>query len=341
MPNNQSVTSQEAPQEVSEPTVAEQVEEIVTKPKKALPDFYETFQIAMELEMEIPNTIELNNTDLIEFKQDGSLRREHPEGNTTLIEAVNRGTVKTIDGEQKYIESLKSALGSFKSSAGDDIYAYRNRSCGTHIHFSFKNQSDNLLWLFDTLDFERDFFHAYMKKFKSDKFMERINSRYCRAPFLFSASGEAAAKSELVRADLKNMSILHFSDEKDRIEGSRYRWLNMEALQRRTGIELRLFPHLQTYAGVHQVLNFTKEVVNNYYWKPATQQKLALLKLYNLNNAASNINKNKLNELKRMVYDVLRVEEKQVNELSGEVRILLAKWIQQQPALINTSNEIL
>jgi hypothetical protein len=306
--------------------------------KKA--NFYDEFQIGIELEMEIPRAEnQCQNTPRLEWKGDGSLR-ETKDG-SRVIELVSRKPWKTQDDENKFIEEMKLQAKEFKSKQNEDIYAYRNTSCGTHYHFSFKNKPAELLWVFDSIEFERDFFNAYMKEFKSEKFLERINAKYCRAPFLYSAAGPATKPNE-IKKDLKNLGIVSFSDEKERTtDGTRYRWLNMEALRNNTGIEIRVFPHIQTYNGIKKVNNFVKKVVLDYFSKPSTQAKIQLLQHYEENIKNSRIKEDRLSELKLIAYQALRVNERNKKDLSGEIRILLAKWTIQQPTLINSKEAII
>jgi len=312
--------------------------------------FYDIFKFGMEFEMETPNTncdaIESNQNSpqdaLILFVHDGSISRK--KSDTTTVELISRIPLKTQEEENTFFAEMKTALPDFKSSNGVDIFAHENKSAGTHFHWSFKDAPDEDLWVFDTMAFEKFFFTAYMNEFRSQKFMERINSNYCKAPMLTSAIGIGTRRSDI----LKNIS--EFDMDKYIHEYSvvgRYRWLNMKSIVENTGAEIRVFPFIQTHKGAKQVAEFFKKTILEFYLKEETQQTLKLIHFYNAKIAQQEIIYSKLNSQKKMIYALLRtmidrpIENGQVggggvpdNLICGEFRILMAKWVKKQPGLI-------
>jgi len=301
-------------------------------------EFYDTFQMGIELEMEIPDNREISTNTILEFKTDGSLQRKND--NSSCIELINKKIFQSKNDETTFIKEMKRQLADFRSSNGEQIFAYKNNSCGTHIHFSFKNMKPEMLWVFDTIDFEQDFFNAYMSRFQSEKFLNRIDHGYCRAPFLYAAQSKGEVKS--IRNDLNKITLPDFVEEKNKISnGSRYRWLNMESLDKGFGLELRVFPHIQTYGGIETILEFTREVINKHYWKKATQERLRFIEFYTNKVKSKSIKSEKLKDLKKLAWDALRISDRSKSDLSGEIRILLAKWIMKQPTLIKTKQDVI
>lgn len=305
-------------------------------------DFYETFNLGIEIEMETnaPKNDEesrrMSNTDLLKFKSDGSLKTTR--GDTITIELISKIPWKKDETEQKFIEEMKAALPEFESTEKVPIFAYQNKTAGTHYHFSFKKHKDETLWIFDTKDFQKFFFKRYITTFKSRKFLDRIKNRYCHAPSL----DPAFAKSSDIKDNLKNISVSTFNDEYSKMSsGRRYRWLNTECIAQGTGIELRIFPHIQTYIGLAKLNEFVKQTLLDYYWKPQTQERLKLLQFYNKKVAQTGIEYTKLNDFKRLIWDALNLEQYDPALRTGEIRLILADWCQKQPALICANDETL
>ena len=84
--------------------------------------------------------------------------------------------------------------------------------------------------------------------------------------------------------------------------------------------------------------NLEKNTINNFYWLPATQNKVKLMEFYEENIKETRIKTELLSELKEIAYETLNIENEKHN-LSGELRILLAKWIIKQPSLINNNEQ--
>mgnify|MGYP001199794643 CR=1 FL=1 len=301
--------------------------------------FYDTFKMGIEIEMELPSGKELQDRLNLEWIGDGSIQQKN---NGRCIELINHKPFKSLAEEDAFMAEMRVQLGDFRSSNGERIFAYKNNTAGTHIHFSFKDKADDCLWIFDTIDFQQDFFNAYMSRFQSTKFLERINQQYCKAPFLYSAKGAQTVPKE-VREDLRKLNLPNYVDEKQRIggNGSRYRWLNMEALEKDSGVELRIFPHIQTYSGVKAVMDFTREIINKHYWKASTQEKLKLIEFYNSKIRNKPIKSEKLQDLKKLAWDALKIGERNKDDLSGEIRLLISKWVMKQPTLIKAKDEVI
>lgn len=304
--------------------------------------FYEIFKMGIEIELEVPeDRIEkyknMSNEEIqnVEIVNDGSLNRT--KNDTTCKELRCRIPIRTEEKEKEFFTKMKEILPEFKSTNGEDIFAHYNKSCGTHYHFSFKNRSDEFLYIYDCIDFEKFFYSEYMKEFKSEKFLSRINTNYCKNTALRSAKGEETKPRQILN-DLQKIGIMEYEQESKEASG-RYRWLNMVSVVEGTGVEIRIFPFLQTYSGVEKVTEFFKRVVIDYYNKPSTQEKLALLEIYEKQIKINEFKIHKLNTIKRMIYNAT-TEGRNKNQYTGELRMLLVKWIQKQPSLIKQEKAI-
>lgn len=296
-------------------------------------DFYKHFRFGMEYEMEISNLTELdlNKPTLLKFIHDGSIQQTKKD--TTCIELITAMPLASQKQENQFFSDMKTVLPNFKSKNGEDIFSYYNTSAGTHYHFSFKNHDDSILSIFDCIDFEKFFFNKYMEEFKSEKFLSRINTNYCKTNNLKSAEGMNTQPYKIKR-DLNKLNLVSYQQS---YEG-RYRWLNMQSVREGTGAEIRLFPFLQTHEGVAKVTNFMKSLLMEYYFLPSTQEKIKLIEIYNNNVVNNNFKINKLNDLKRIVYDTIMLQYLNSNSenrhITGEIQMLFAKWIIKQPSLI-------
>ncbi len=300
-------------------------------------EFYKHFKFGMEFEMETTPEAHTNigsmSYSMLNFINDGSIKCT--KRNTLAIELISRNPIKTAIEETQFFEEMERVVGSFKSESDEDIFAYRNPSCGTHFHWSFKGKDDKFLYIFDCIDFEKFFFTKYMDTFKSEKFLSRINTKYCMARNLKSAEGNNT-KPHKIKADLNRLSLIDFQHETN---GERYRWLNMKSVQEGTGAEVRVFPFLQTYAGAKQTTKFMQEVIYEYYMLPKTQEKLELIEIYEKYIQNEEFKINKLSELKKIVYSVI-TQYHQSYGLSGEAKMFLASWVLKQPSLIKKEKAI-
>lgn len=296
--------------------------------------FYKHFKFGIELEMETrlnPMLDSLLNNKFprptnLKFISDGSLRQTNPNG--FLTELISKNPIKSQEQEKEFFTDMKEVLPTFKSASGEDIFSLYNTSASTHFHFSFQKKSDDILWIFDCIEFEQFFFKKYMTTFKSEKFLDRINSKFCKAPSLRSADGMEKTPHK-IRQDLNKIDLSEYSNEERKTEG-RYRWLNMKSVADGTGAEIRVFPFLQTYSGVAITTKFMQDLIMEYYLKPSTKEKLKLIEIYEKHIKTKQIKISKLNNLKKIIYTVLN----NTSTPSGEVRMLLAKWVQKQPSLV-------
>lgn len=299
--------------------------------------FYDTFQLGVEVEAEIKRQPALETREAhITFQNDPSLRGTKEDG--YCIEMISK-LLKSEAMQKAYEDAIDSLEPVEIPGTTKKVFAYANSSAATHIHFSFKNIDNDMLWIFDTLDFERFFFTKYISTFKSKKFLNRINSRYCESPFLMSAQEGSKKEADKIRKDLAEINIGQFAAEKSRINERRYRWLNTYALDNDTGFELRIFPHVQTVKGLKVTIEFAKKVINEFFWKKETQMKLSLMKIYKERVENSEFKEDKLNDIKKLIYNALEVPESEEERrvMSGEIRLILARWVKQQPSLVEES----
>ncbi len=311
--------------------------------EKTKSNFYDTFKLGVEIEMETPdaNYKKLCDTDPEETNMlllnDCSLRST--EETAKLCELVCFQPIATQEEEDNFFKAMKDTLGTFKSNSGKDIFAYKNESCSTHIHFSFKNREDKFLWLFDSKDFEWFFFKEYLNKFTSDKFMQRLNNEYCKNPNIQNMPNK---EKETIMKKIRNVTIKDIDDEKRNVEG-KYRWINTETIEGGTGLEIRIFPHIQSYGGMNQLIEWFKETLVKYIERRNVQTRLTLLEYYYAKCANKTFPKLKLNDYKQLVWQALDLDSKRKNQWSGDIRLLMAKWAKEQPALIGkeTNQEII
>lgn len=300
-------------------------------------EFYKHFKFGIEFEMETTRQARSNagnmGYNMIAFINDGSIKQTKE--NSFCTELISSHPITKEEEETQFFEEMERVIGSFKSESDEDIFAYRNPSCGTHFHWSFKEKEDKFLYIFDCIDFEKFFFTKYMDTFKSEKFLSRINTKYCQARNLKSAEGNNT-KPHKIKGDLNKLSLIDFQHETN---GERYRWLNMKSVQEGTGAEVRVFPFLQTYAGAKQTTKFMQEVIYEYYMLPKTQEKLELIEIYEKYIQNEEFKIHKLSELKRIVYSVI-TQYHQSYGLSGEAKMFLASWVLKQPSLIKKEKAI-
>ena len=310
--------------------------------KKQEKTFYDIFNIGMEIEMETKRIAlqEATNSPYIKVDSDGSLRPQHQ---GLLLEITNKNIIKSDEEEKLFINGMKEHFKEWESTEKVPIFAHQNPTCGTHIHFSFKKLKEPMLYVFDTLAFEKFFFIQYAKTFNSQKFLSRLHSEYCQLPwFKDEQNDEKSTNVNEIRDFLDKTTIIHFNEEKSKLSQERYRWLNTLSIKNNTGLEIRIFPHLQTYTGIQQVFDFCKKTILHFYLKPETQQRFLLLKAYETRFKDKKINYKELNELKKIAFSLLKLNRIGTNQFepTGEVRILIANWFQQQPSLIRFNKTI-
>lgn len=313
-----------------------------TKKDVVKPDFYDIFQFGPEFEMEIPyngtSIRENRNVDLLTFISDSSIERKNTDSET--CELIAERPIRTKTEEAKFLATMQVLLPNFKSASGEEVFAHFNVSAGTHFHWSFKDQPDSLLFVYDTIEFQKYFFMRYLETFKSEKFLSRIKYPYCLAPNLAGQEGKPASPNE-VKKSLRDLSVVPFISEYQ-VAGRR-RWLNTQSIQEKTGLEIRLFPFLQTHAGVKQTWDFMKDVILDFYLKPETQLKIQLLKAFDELQMApgrsaedrpkilSKIDYKKLSPGRQILYDALTTG---YGIISGESRLIIGEWIKNNPKLV-------
>jgi len=290
---------------------------VVEKKKK----FYDTFQIGLEIEgsflkgrREVDNAKTHSGQDLT---SDGSIQSISEGGNNFEIRSQ---IIKTEDSESKFIEFMNAIS---KEHNKETIFAYRNKSCGTHVHFSLKDgdiNKQNRLRVFDSIDFERYFFERYLKTFKLQKFSERLsNNRYCRLFVKDLAPNSVPNQYGLAEVELEKGSR------------DRYYWLNVESLMQGKGMEIRIFPYLQTSNGVQEIINFTKQVIMEYWNKPSVQRKADLIERYYNELAGKRIVTDKLNAYEQVLYKVLYIERSELKH-SADTIVFLMELFKQKPS---------
>lgn len=282
---------------------------------KALQGFYNTFQVGLELEGSfLCDRDELDETlATMEIAEDGSVHSVAEGGEEWELRS---DIIKTEEDEKRFLEDLKHIS---KESNGDSIFAYKNRTAGTHVHIDFTEQAKRAgkfesisLLAFDSLEFERYFFKEYFKRFKSGKFADRLHNSYCKT-FLRDVANE--------RED-SNSSVLS-SVEGVKAGRERYHWLNTVCLSNNKGIELRIFPYLQTVDGVKQVLDFTKYVIANYWEKPKTKRRARLIEEYFQRVSDCRINYKKLNEYEKILLQALQIDRNPRNQSSDSIEFIM------------------
>lgn len=312
-----------------------------TKKEAVKPDFYDIFQFGPEFEMEIPyngtSKRDNINVDLVTFIGDSSIERKHPDSET--CELIAHRPIRTKEEEEKFLVRMQAFLPNFTSASGEEVFAHFNKSAGTHFHWSFKNMPDSLLFVYDTIEFQKYFFMRYLETFKSEKFLSRIKYRYCLAPNLAGQEGKPASSHE-VKKSLRDLSVIPFISEYQ-ITGRR-RWLNTQSIQEKTGIEIRLFPFLQTHAGVKQTWDFMKDVILDFYLKPETQLRIELLKAFDQLGITTDASEDRVKMQSKIAYKKLSVGRQILYDalttgygiISGESRLIIGEWIKNNPKLV-------
>lgn len=188
-----------------------------------------------------------------------------------------------------------------------------------------------MLYVYDTRRFEKFFFERYLATFKSEKFLARLDYQYCRAPQLKSAAGPETKPREIMRDIKEHTSIAYMSE---RTTVGRRRWLNTQSIDENTGMEVRIFPFLQTYAGVEQTIRFMKNVILDYYLLEETQAELKLMQIYidymtnsNRDSLRAKIMSRLKNEWKQIAFDIISNNVGQA--ASGEAQLKIAQLIKE------------
>jgi len=142
-------------------------------------EFYKTFRIGIEIEGEFFAGLDNNPERLEGYNNrtgtngittlkhwtagtDGSISKRCYKKDTYLYE-LRSPIVKNLQKEKALIDELESL------QVGRKSFAYKNLTCGTHIHFSFNPEkySDYALYAFHTADFENFFIKRYLSAFPS------------------------------------------------------------------------------------------------------------------------------------------------------------------------------
>jgi len=302
--------------------------------------FYDIFRLGIELEMEIPEESyrkAMDNNDLsydatiLKFVTDGSLRTTRD--NTQVTELITRRPMEKKQDEEDFISQMKHVLGEFDSSTKQKIFSHYNKTASTHFHWSLKNESEDMLWIFDCIDFEKFFFKKYLKTFKSEKFIDRLSNKYCKVPYIGTETKDYRMKYAI--ENLNKITIKKYQEEREICTG-RYRWLNMQSVEEHTGAEIRIFPFLQTYDGVKLIIKFMQELLIEYYELPETKEKIELMKIYNESIKEYGIKDKNLNKMKRMIYEYIT---QSTGRYSGEICLMLGSWAKKQPSILIKNND--
>ncbi len=295
---------------------------------EAIKKFYNTFQIGVEIEGSfLMDEDDLNDEigDFVEIVDDGSVE-SCAEGGT---EKELRSPIITNEAEEKRLMTCLDKISSDYN--GDRIFAYRNKTAGTHIHIDLKNQvnefTSRTLIAFDSLEFERFFFREYFKTFNKSKFADRLRNRYCR-PFLQDVQIDNCLHSTLTRV------------EEIKRSRDRYYWINTECLMSGKGIELRIFPYLQTTNGVQEVVNFTKKVLMAYWSKPKVQRRAKMIQTYFEVLASRNINMRKLNEYEKILMNSLSINGRSPFRQSSDSIEFLMDLYKKKPTAFEEQNVV-
>jgi hypothetical protein len=127
----------------------------------------------------------------------------------------------------------------------------QNSTCGNHVHLRLIDNA-LLAGIFSYKSFWRDFKKQYKKTFKTEKYLQRLNNRYCVGRY-------------------NRQNIIH------QLQGrwnARYRAINLVSLREHNTIEIRLMPyaenmreHLQQVKWVYHTINkiLSKFVKKNIY----------------------------------------------------------------------------
>jgi hypothetical protein len=242
-------------------------------------DFFSLFQIGLEIEGEFYyNAGEISYKSGSYFNSgnivpDASVYPQDGTGNTFEL---NSPIIQSLTEETIFISALNNIT--HKRFGG---FASKNNTAGTHIHLDFRPTStlaytlsakgfhpeseilnQELLRVFNSVEFEKFFFNRYFEEFKTKKFYVRPGNSYCKA--FLKRFGFLSMAQDMVPEEI----------EMEKARAGKYKWLNFKSLERGMGIEFRIFPYLTTVAGVKQVIDFTQSVVMEYFQDVVTADDL-------------------------------------------------------------------
>lgn len=292
-------------------------------------NFYDVFQIGLEIEGSFLTRSGVTREKFTHSGQDvasdGSINSVLQGGENYEIRSQ---VIENEGSETKFLTLLESISKDYEK---EKIFAYQNKSCGTHIHFSLRGKSEhdqNALRVFDSVDFERFFFDKYLRSFKLKKFTERLrNNRYCR---LFIKDLDPTVSRS---ADNSNYGLAEVETEKG--ERDRYYWLNTESLMQGKGMEIRIFPYLQTASGTKAVIDFTKQVLMEYWNKPSVRRRAELIDKYYAELAGRRIAVEKLNAYEKVLYKVLYIDRPELKH-SADTIIFLMELFKTKPSVFES-----
>jgi len=263
------------------------------------PSFYDVFQIGIELEGEFKNNPENGLLDMWNIGIDNTIEEQHK----GYCNELRTGVIASEREEWDYLNDLQGLL----KDCSNQNFAYKNSTAGTHIHFSFRNKSgleDEDLFVFDTLDFEKYFFKRYFSRFTRKKFLNRVRHKYCRATLWFNMR-QMPSK----RIVSKSGSGIFNIEETVKVKvgsDNKYLWITMYGIQDNKGAEIRIYPHIQSVAGLKAVLNFTKNILISYLFLKKTQKRLKELALFHDEVINHELNPDKLNEFEKIALSRLK-----------------------------------
>lgn len=296
-----------------------------TTKEEALRKFYDFFQVGLEVEGSFLN---MQSSVSEAFEVSGSndengATRTTGDGSVSDVSGshwtgeVQGRILRSDEDEARWLSAFDTLSEEYE---GRKIFALRNPTAGTHIHVDVKRGSEKTeaMLAFDSVDFEKYFFLEYFKAFNSQKFAQRLNNRYCARFFLGN-----------------DVSLPYIEERKGSRE--RYRWLNTECITEGQGIEVRVFPYLQTVEGLREVLSFTKTVFLRYYLLPKTQKRVRDIQSFvekcgGLSRGFFRVDVRKLNHFEKTLFDVLKVERSELRLQSAETFEFLCELYKAKPS---------
>lgn len=268
--------------------------------------FFNDFQIGVEVEGEFflsRGSVERGSAEYFSdsegtLKGDGSLSSSHGGNTMELVTPI----IRSFTDEKEFVDALTAISVPVKGNG--KVFAYANPTAGTHIHVDFSDAfresfekkygfeyDDNMLRLFDSVEFEKLFFRRYFETFRLRKFWDRLQNTYCKS-FLTATDDRIVDDS---------WSVI----ERQKAGSGRYKWLNYECLEEGEGIEFRIFPHLQTAKGMTKVISFTQRVLMEYLAKHGTKENFATIRDFYRTKPFDYL---KLSDKDRVIYEAFRID---------------------------------
>ena len=290
--------------------------------------FFDIFRLGVELEGEFKSNPEeyLNEW---EVDQDDSICCHHDGYDNEL----RTGLIENIKDEKRYLQDLEKMV----EDEDNKNFAYKNNSCGTHVHFSFKKDyghGDDNLYVFDTVDFAKYFFKRYFARFKHEKFINRPRNSYSQSTVWLDLNNSPSKR--VLNKKGREMYSLEDSVKMKAGSQQKFLWLTMYGIADEKGAELRIFPYIQSIAGLKAVLNFTKSVLLSYFLMKKTQQRLEDINIFHDQLQKSELIPEKLNEFEKIALSRLSASLKGCEDglfddkACGDTKIMLANLFKRK-----------